>query len=552
MLDKNTAGRPDADAVVETLRTAGFAAAAAPAHYVTSRSTSAGEAIEAIEVSEASPAMTRHAAADHLAQASQGSGIGTRPLLISLAVLLVILFGVVFLLPDTVTTNTSEQAVAGNGEAQDVDQQTGEQRPGAAENIVEPVGRDQRVIDRVATELVLGELLSKIATLEKRAVQRWGGLRFEQTQAVYAEADAAFLARDYATATAKYRESITLINPLLDEVNQVFATTFSAAKAALEAADTIEALRLFELAVAISPSHSAAQAGYTRARNLDAVLALTDQGFAFEKDLELALAQQSFEKAIALDPEWQLAQNGLQSVLGTMNQMEFDQRMTEGLSSLAENDFIGARAAFRMAQQLQSESREPADGLLQVDQGVRLNQIKQLERTAQTQEKAEQWEPVVATYGAILEIDADLLFAQQGRGRAQQMTALHEQLDAYLGNPDSLSAASTMNKATNLVVNITRMPQIGPHLAEQRDQLSRLLKRAATPLSVQLVSDNLTDVSIYKIAKLGSFQTHQLSLRPGTYVAVGSRPGYRDVRVEFRVAPEVDLVPIVIRCEETI
>ena len=115
-----------------------------------------------------------------------------------------------------------------------------------------------------------------------------------------------------------------------------------------------------------------------------------------------------------------------------------------------------------------------------------------------------------------------------------------------------LSRPATMQKATKLLVDITRMPEIGTRLQEQRDELSRLLKRAATPLRVQLVSDNVTDVSIYKVGKLGSFATQELKLRPGTYVAVGSRPGYRDVRLEFRVAPEIDMQPIIVRCEEAI
>ena len=144
------------------------------------------------------------------------------------------------------------------------------------------------------------------------------------------------------------------------------------------------------------------------------------------------------------------------------------------------------------------------------------------------------------------------MFAQEGKQRAEKMAALHEQLEGFIAEPDRLSAPSTMRQATMLVVDITRMPDIGPRLGDQRDELSRLLKRAATPLTVQLVSDNVTDVSIYKVGKLGSFTTHELSLRPGTYVAVGSRPGYRDVRLEFRVGPEVESRPIVVRCEEAI
>jgi len=190
--------------------------------------------------------------------------------------------------------------------------------------------------------------------------------------------------------------------------------------------------------------------------------------------------------------------------------------------------------------------------MLQVDQGIRLDRNATMEQQAGKEERREEWEIAVETYAAILEIDADLEFAQQGRAQAQQMSDLHAQLDRYIEAPDSLSAPATMSKATGLVVDITRMPEIGPRLADQRDQLSRLLKRAATPLTVQLVSDNVTDVSIYKVGKLGSFDMRQLDLRPGNYVAVGSRPGFRDVRLEFRVAPEVELQPIIVRCEEAI
>ena len=79
-----------------------------------------------------------------------------------------------------------------------------------------------------------------------------------------------------------------------------------------------------------------------------------------------------------------------------------------------------------------------------------------------------------------------------------------------------------------------------------------MLKPTPMPIRVQLISDNVTSVSIYKVGKLGSFATRELSLRPGTYVAVGSRPGYRDVRLEFLVGPELEPKPVVIRCEEAI
>ena len=543
MLDKDASSRPDAAELVASLADAGFVAAPAPAHFVDSVRAVRDEVIEpgAAIHRQHRPATGRRAA-----DVPETHGVSPKVLGLSLAALLLILIGVIFLLPKTVTnegplpqadSETSEGVpLGGDADARD---------PGLPE-------RDVRVQERAQTDQVLGRLLSRVRTLEGRAIQRWGGAAYQHAVAAYAAGDAAYLENDYAVAADHYQEALDTLEPLLDHVDRVFTTTLAEAEQALDNGDSAEALRLYELAVAVSPSHAVARAGLARARNLDEVLSLTEQGLSLERDLELDAARRSFEQAIELDPAWRVAKDGLQRVLQTINEFEFDQRMTEGLMALAENDFLAARAAFRMAKELQPDSPEPADGIQQVDQGIRLGNITALEHQAASLEDVEQWQDSAGAYQRILELDGNLSFAQEGLGRADQMIALHQQLDDFIAEPDSLSAPRTMQTATQLLVSITRMPDIGPRLAGQRDELSRLLKRAATPLTVRLVSDNQTNVSIYKVGKLGAFAATELSLRPGTYVAVGSRPGYRDVRLEFRVAPEIDMQPVVVRCEERI
>jgi len=543
MLDKDAALRPDAAEVAATLTAAGFTPGPAPAAYVDGVRAVRDEIIESDTSIHQLQRPARKAATPDVGAAG---GISPRVLGIGLAVLLVVLLGVVFLLPKTVTTEKPPAATATQADEQD-------SQAVAVEPQDTPVPeRDTRVLSREDAEAILGQLLSRMRTLEGRAVQRWGGLPFKRAEQAYAAGDAAYLENDYSLAEEKYQEAFDVLEPLLNQVDNVFRTNFADAEQALENGDAVEALRLFELVVAISPSHGPARAGLVRARNFDEVLSLTEQGLELERNLELDAARRSFELAVELDPKWQVAKTGLQRVLRTMNELEFDQRMTEGIMSLAEGDFLGARAAFRMAQELQPGSHEPADGLMQVDQGIRLGNIAVLERDAATLEGREQWQDSADTYNRILVLDGNLSFAQDGLTRSKQMIAIHQQLDDYISEPDSLSSPRTMQLATQMVVSITRMPEIGPHLVEQLDELSRLLKRAATPLTIQLVSDNVTDVSIYKVGKLGNFTETELTLRPGIYVAVGSRPGYRDVRLEFRVAPELDMQPVVVRCEERI
>ena len=58
---------------------------------------------------------------------------------------------------------------------------------------------------------------------------------------------------------------------------------------------------------------------------------------------------------------------------------------------------------------------------------------------------------------------------------------------------------------------------------------------------MRLTSDELTTVTLYRVGALGAFASHDVELRPGTYTAIGSRDGYRDVRQTFTVRPGWEL-----------
>ena len=578
MLDRDAAARPGAEQVVETLRAAGFAPGPASSR-IAARPVPDDEQIETVAAVRPVVAGGGGALAD--ASAGSSSGISPRTMLIALAALVGVLLGVVFLLPDAV--NEQKAAVRGGavpsspGQVDeslvesDVPESSGEPgidrvtRDYKPENVAldgETIEFNENDADfsglndegklRYNVEMILGELLSDFETLERRSVQRWAQVPYRRARDLYAQGDAAFLKRNWAAAEVHYLDALSVLEPLFEQIEPEFEEALAAAHAAFDAGERLEALRFYELAVAITPNHPEARAGLERAQNLETVLQLVERGLGFEEELELDAAEASFAQAATLDPNWLPATDGLERVRATRLKMQFDARMSEGLESLASGDYLGARAAFRMAEQLIPGSQEPADGLLQVDQGLRLNNINTLEQEAVSLERSEHWDAAATTYEEILKVDGNLAFAKDGLSNAQRMSALHTRLDEYIKDPDRLSVPSVMQRATKLVVDVTVMPDIGPRLAGQRDELSRLLKRAATPVTVELVSDNMTAVSIYKVGVLGSFGSTDLNLRPGTYVALGIRPGFRDVRVEFRVAPEIEMQPVEVVCKEPI
>ncbi|MGI9203638.1 MAG: protein kinase domain-containing protein [Woeseiaceae bacterium] len=574
MLATDADKRPDAESVTARIAAAGIAAGPAPARFVSG----ASGVDESVARVEAIPRRHGVAAAtsESTSSAESPGGISPSVLYGGLAVATLLFLVVIFVLPNLfdpkapgtdqspgeIETTVAPTAGDEVEPAVAIDSSTVPPEPPSAESNVSSDTSFSENIDsggstsvaqiKAETDRALGDLLSQLERLRFRAIDRWGGQEYLDALDVYAEGDQAYVDRNYRLAGEKYVQASEQLEPFFERIDSVFDETLAAARRAFDNSDVSEAVRLFDLATSITPGHREAEAGFARAKNLQAVLALMSQGSQYEDDLEFAAAKLAFEKVLELDPLWEPATAGLERVRAAIKQYSFEQRMTEGFDALFAADFDSARAAFNAAKALDPGSRQPVDGLLQLDQEVRLANIRRLEQEAKTLDGAEQWEASLVVYEDILKIDPDLQFAQAGLSMARSRSAMHTQLAALIAEPDGLSDQVTMQNATNLLLDVTRLQPIGPRLEDQKNELSRLLKRAATPVPVTLISDEQTNVAIFKVGKLGTFARQDLSLRPGVYVAVGNRAGYRDVRIEFRVAPEVEMQPIVILCEESI
>jgi hypothetical protein len=107
-------------------------------------------------------------------------------------------------------------------------------------------------------------------------------------------------------------------------------------------------------------------------------------------------------------------------------------------------------------------------------------------------------------------------------------------------------------EAQQLVAVLDREAAIGPRTAQARQRLDTALKRATTTITVRLASDDATEVTLIRVGPLGRFQDREVVLTPGTYTLVGSRPGYKDVRVEVVVDPDAPAQRIFVACEERV
>ncbi|MCP4715398.1 MAG: hypothetical protein GY868_09790, partial [Deltaproteobacteria bacterium] len=164
----------------------------------------------------------------------------------------------------------------------------------------------------------------------------------------------------------------------------------------------------------------------------------------------------------------------------------------------------------------------------------------------------EQWQQAQETFQEVLKLDGAIRFAIQGSDRAQQMLRLEKRMAYYLKQPEVLSTDSYLDKALQLISEAQAVTPRGTRLQEQLQQLLLLVTAARTPVAVVVDSDGRTEVSIYRVGKLGRFTRRELQLRPGTYTVVGVRDGFQDVHRQVPVMAGRGPVRISITCTDKI
>ena len=228
----------------------------------------------------------------------------------------------------------------------------------------------------------------------------------------------------------------------------------------------------------------------------------------------------------------------------------FVEVMSEGLEALENRQWQVARSAFDRASRLKPGAPEVADGLARATAGQRLETIADGIRRARELEGREAWREAERTYLAVLAIDPESAAALVGQRQADGRATLDEKLEFYLSNPGRLLTPEVFADAASALETARETDPGGARIESQITRLDALLEQASTPVAVVLESDAMTDVVVYRVGRLGAFTRHELNLKPGVYTVVGTRDGYRDVRLRLVVTPGTPPDPLVVRCTE--
>jgi tetratricopeptide (TPR) repeat protein len=395
-------------------------------------------------------------------------------------------------------------------------------------------------------------VVQRLEELEARAAGVWGGETFARGKRTLSEADAAYGRREHEAALERLRAADADLAATRKLAAEQLAAALSAGASALGQGDAATARDRFGRALQIDPANAVAKRGLERAGTLDEVTTLLAEARAAAERGDRAAAEAAYRKALALDRDARAAREGLARLQSEAGNAAFATAMSQGLEALARGDYAAAREAFERAGKIRPGAPEVADGLAQVERALGDRALAAHVGAAQQAERDERWAEALAEYRKALAIDRNLALAKQGVERAEPRAMLDAELAAYLERPERLFSPDVRAAARTAIARARGLGEPGPALSRQIAAAETLITAAETPQRVSLTSDNQTDVTVYRVGRIGTFERKDLELLPGRYTVVGMRAGYRDVRREFTLLPGREAPTVAIRCEEPI
>ena len=460
---------------------------------------------------------------------------------VTLIILGAVVVGTVFLLPRFVT----DPWVAGDPDQLPV-------VPEASPSDVAPSTAAELTQYRQDSQGVLSEIVLLRDSLREQNVDRWAALEFQQALDQVVEGDRNYSYGDYADSLKQFRQALASLTEIEQLGQQKLAGAKAEAATAIEELNVVVATAATDLAALIAPGDPEVQALVARAGNLEVLASHVVNGDdAMARD-RFGDAVAEYRQAVELDPEHERAARSLSQARSAAGDSTYRGHMSRGFAALENKDYEGARAAFQRAGQMRPGDAAVARALAQVDNRKNASYVSlELDRAASL-EANEQWAEAETIYQTLLESDPSLTEARVRLIPVQVRARLDERLDGYIEDPLALSNKETFFAARSSLGDARGIPNPGPKLSGQIERLDELLGVANSAVDVVFRSDNQTHVVLFRVAELGRFEQVSLKLRPGKYVAAGTRAGFRDVRVEFTVIGGSRAEPVEVRCEEPV
>ena len=378
---------------------------------------------------------------------------------------------------------------------------------------------------------------------------------FESQQQILAkkgEAVSSFSLGDYEQALVKLKEADQNLRTQITKLDADFKEKISKARSLYDADDYNAASLNISDALRLKPQSFEAQELKEKISRLPIVLQNIQKATVARTENNLELEVKYLKEAINSDPSRNELSDRLDVVEKEIIELHFARLINSGLFSVDQKDLVAAQRYLKNASSIFNE-RSEVELLSRKVKALALDlEVERLVKEAKSESKADNWPKAEALFQKAGKIQPNRKDLVDGYALAGKINSLSGKLAYHLHAPHRLTSVNVAEIARILVAEAKTVSAKSHLLADQTTKLLELLKAYSKKVSVKVISDGVTNISVRGVGKVGLTNEKTIDLRPGRYTFEGKRIGYRSKLIQVEVPPNSGNLVVEIFSDERI
>ena len=388
--------------------------------------------------------------------------------------------------------------------------------------------------------------------LNKIDLEKWDQARSQRLVLLEDEALSKFSVADYVGAVSSIEELKQFAQAMITDSQQEFEQAMSSAQSAYDADSYDDAKFQIANALMLDITSVEADALFTKIDKLPEILTLVEEINTArvenkpEKELNL------IKELIKLDPEREAFVERKQVLIDSINNTNFKSYIAQSYQAIKQGNTGKARQKIVAAKNIFPNRQEVSDALLALQQLEKKQNLKRYQQKAQSAIAADDWVTAKKLLELALRERADDKVIQKSLLKATTIIALNNEFEQQLKHPYRLSNKQLASRMKDKTIQASAFVNASPSLNKNTQKLSHIIDSMNKKISVEVVSDNQTDILVRGVGVVGVTQLKTIQLTPGRYTFEGKRKGFKSKLIDVLIPYDQTSYRLSIRCDEPI
>ena len=373
--------------------------------------------------------------------------------------------------------------------------------------------------------------------ISSTAFAGWDAATQQDVIAQKESAFAQFSRGQYSEALEGLEAATSQAQKSLDARDLAFDAALREARSAYDTDNYDQALPQITRARQLKPDSAEAEALEAEVARLPEILNAISKASVARVENDLEAEEKYLGEALALDADRSELALRRQEIQIERKERAYAGRVQSGLANVQSRRLSSARADLSAAREMFSDRSETRLLSRQVAALAEKMEFEKMMASAADARRADDWiaaEDFYARAGAIVPDDPQVNGGYQLAGEINQ---LQTEMAKVLDKPERLASESVAAHASALVSKARDIADLSPSLATRSEEVAELVKAYGTKVSIRILSDGITRISVRGVGQVGATTDRTIELRPGSYTFEGARAGFRSKLVQVDIPP---------------